>query len=141
LIVNKLKSLPDWNKARRELSAHCGEKLANIPGILPPLEARSAKSVYHLYVIRTGRPGQRDSLQAYLAEGGVATGLHYPVPLHLQNSYRSMNLGPGSFPVSESVAGRMLSLPMGPTLTQSQVERVTGLIAVFMDVFAARARA
>ncbi len=136
----KLKSLPDWNEARRELAAHYGEKLANIPGILPPCEDRSAKSVYHLYVIRTERPDQRDSLHAYLDEGGVETGLHYPIPLHLQESYRSMNLGPGSFPVSESVAGRMLSLPMGPTLTQSQVERVTELIAAFMDVPPARAR-
>jgi dTDP-4-amino-4,6-dideoxygalactose transaminase len=136
----KLKSLPDWNKARRELAALYGEKLANIQGILPPLEARSVKSVYHLYVIRTERPAQRDSLQAHLAQGGVETGLHYPIPLHLQESYRSMNLGPGSFPVSESVAGRLLSLPMGPALTQSQVERVTDLIAAFMDAPPARAR-
>ncbi|MGA2939600.1 MAG: DegT/DnrJ/EryC1/StrS family aminotransferase [Syntrophobacteraceae bacterium] len=136
----KLKFLPDWNKARRELAEHYGEKLANIQGILPPLEDRSVKSVYHLYVIRTERPAQRDSLQARLAEGGVETGLHYPVPLHLQKSYRSMNLGPGSFPVSESVAGRLLSLPMGPTLTQSQIERVTELIAAFMDTPPARAR-
>jgi dTDP-4-amino-4,6-dideoxygalactose transaminase len=136
----KLKSLPDWNMARRELAAHYGEKLANIPGILPPFEARSAISVYHLYVIRTERPGQRDSLQAYLAEGEVATGLHYPIPLHLQKSYRRMNLGPGSFPVSESVARRILSLPMGPTVTQSQVERVTGLIAAYMADLPAKAR-
>ena len=136
----KLKSLPDWNKARRELAAHYGEKLANIQGILPPFEDRSVKSVYHLYVIRTERPGQRDPLRACLAGGGVATGLHYPIPLHLQESYRSMNLGPGSFPVSESVAGRLLSLPMWPGLTQSQVERVTDLIAAFMDAPPARAR-
>lgn len=136
----KLKSLPDWNKARREFAEHYGEKLANIQGILPPFEDRSVKSVYHLYVIRTERPAQRDSLRTRLAESGVETGLHYPIPLHLQESYRSMNLGPGSFPVSESVAGRLLSLPMGPTLTQSQIERVTELIAAFMDTPTARAR-
>jgi dTDP-4-amino-4,6-dideoxygalactose transaminase len=128
----KLEFLPDWNRARRELAAYYGEKLADVPGVLAPFEAPSAKSVYHLYVIRTQRPGARDLLQAHLAEGGVATGLHYPIPLHLQKSYRSMDLGPGSFPVSESAAGSILSLPMGPTLTQSQVERVTGLIAAFM---------
>ncbi|MGA2226529.1 MAG: DegT/DnrJ/EryC1/StrS family aminotransferase, partial [Syntrophobacteraceae bacterium] len=74
----------------------------------------------------------------YLAENKVATGLHYPVPLHLQNSYRTMNLGQGSFPVTELTASQILSLPMGPTLTLSQVEKVTGLIAAFMDVPAHR---
>jgi dTDP-4-amino-4,6-dideoxygalactose transaminase len=136
----KLKYLPDWNEARRELAAHYGENLANIRGIFPPFEAASVKPVYHLYVIHTELPAQRDSIQALLAEGGVQTGLHYPIPLHLQKSYRWMNLGPGSFPVAESVAGRLLSLPMGPTLTQSQIERVTGLIAAFMNVPPARAR-
>lgn len=127
----KLRHLPEWNEKRRELASCYNERLNNIPGILPPGENSLTKSVYHLYVIRTEA---RDDLQGYLAENKVATGLHYPVPLHLQNSYRTMNLGPGTFPVTELTASRILSLPMGPSLSMQQVEKVTGLIAAFMDV-------
>jgi dTDP-4-amino-4,6-dideoxygalactose transaminase len=75
---------------------------------------------------------RRDALRKYLADHGVETGLHYPVPLHLQNCYRRMNLGAGSFPVAEAAASRILSLPMGPTLAPRQVERVCELIRTFM---------
>ncbi|MGO9376004.1 MAG: DegT/DnrJ/EryC1/StrS family aminotransferase, partial [Syntrophobacteraceae bacterium] len=124
----KLRHLAEWNEKRRELASCYNGQLNNIPGILPPCENSRTKSVYHLYVIRTEA---RDDLQGYLAENQVATGLHYPVPLHLQNSYRTMNLGPGSFPVTELTASQILSLPMGPSLSMQQVEKVTGLIAAF----------
>ncbi len=133
----KLKHLPGWNEKRRECAGCYDEQLSKAPGLTSPYVNPRTRPVYHLYVIRTDK---RDALQKYLAENGVETGLHYPVALHLQDCYRSMNLGPGSFPVSESVAGRMLSLPMGPTLTQLQIERVTGLIAAFMDAPPARAQ-
>lgn len=125
----KLRHLPDWNEKRRASAAAYNHLLNDIAGIIPPFETPLAKSVYHLYVIRCE---SRDALQSYLAENGVATALHYPVPLHLQNSYKKMNLGSGAFPVSEAAASRILSLPMGPTLTQSQVEKVSGLICAFM---------
>lgn len=124
----KLRHLAKWNEKRRELASCYNERLNNIPGILPPGESSLTKSVYHLFVTRTEG---RDDLQGYLAENKVATGLHYPVPLHLQNSYHRMNLSPGSFPVTELTTSQILSLPMGPTLTQSQVERVTDLISAF----------
>jgi dTDP-4-amino-4,6-dideoxygalactose transaminase len=125
----KLKHLADWNEKRRACAAVYNDRLKNIEGIVPPFEGSGFKSVYHLYVIRTER---RDALQAYLAENHVATGLHYPVPLHMQNSYKHMNLLSGAFPMSELAASRILSLPMGPTLTQAQVEKVSDLISSFM---------
>ena len=125
----KLKHLPAWNEKRRACAAVYDHLLNKIAGITPPFESPRTKSVYHLYVIRTE---VREELRQHLAENGVSTALHYPVPLHLQNSYRQMNLPAGSFPVSESAASRILSLPMGPTVMQSQVEKVSALISHFM---------
>ncbi|MHC1725262.1 MAG: DegT/DnrJ/EryC1/StrS family aminotransferase [Syntrophobacteraceae bacterium] len=122
----KLKHLDAWNKKRRELAALYTKSLSAVEGITTPCETPETRSVYHLYVIRTE---DRESLQAHLAANGVATGLHYPMPLHLQKSYEAMNYGPGTFPVTEHAASRLLSLPMGPTLTAPQVEKVTRLIA------------
>jgi dTDP-4-amino-4,6-dideoxygalactose transaminase len=126
----KLKHLHQWNEKRRELAACYSERLSGAPGLAVPFASPVTRPVYHLYVIFTGR---RDALQKYLADNGVATGLHYPVPLHLQNSYRAINFAAGAFPVTETAASRLLSLPMGPTLSKYQVERVSGLICRFME--------
>ncbi len=126
----KLKHLPSWNETRRSIAARYTNRLGNVPGIIPPPQPDNVRPVYHLYVIRTEN---REDLQRHLAENSVGTGLHYPVPLHRQESYRTMNLGPGSFPVSEYLVGRILSLPMGPTLTPAQADLVSDLIASFMD--------
>jgi len=136
----KLKHLPEWNAKRREMAALYTENLKSVRGVAAPVEAPSARAVYHLYVIRLEDDHPRETLQAYLTDNGVATGLHYPVPLHLQNAYEGMNLAPGSFPVAESVAARILSLPMGPTLTPAQVDRVTTLIEAFMEKTPPKAR-
>ncbi|MFZ2446282.1 MAG: DegT/DnrJ/EryC1/StrS family aminotransferase [Syntrophobacteraceae bacterium] len=125
----KLGRLSEWNEKRRRVAARYNELLDKVEGIVLPAEDSETRSVYHLYVMRTEK---RDALKGWLEENRVGTGLHYPLPLHLQNSYRSMNYGPGSFPVAEASASRILSLPMGPTLTESQVERVAGLVARFM---------
>ena len=125
----KLDRLPGWNEKRRECAAFYNEHLSKARGVAVPFENPRTRSVYHLYVIRTEK---RDALQKHLAENGVATGLHYPVPLHLQNCYRPMNLAAGAFPATERAAARVLSLPMGPTLAKSQVERVSNLICRFM---------
>ncbi len=126
----KLKRLPEWNQTRRNLAAHYNELLSDIPNLTVPPADSAARSAWHLYVIQTDR---RDALQKHLADNGIATGLHYPVPLHLQNSYRSMNLGPGSFPTAEAAASRILSLPMGPTLTGDQVAKVCDVIRGFAE--------
>jgi dTDP-4-amino-4,6-dideoxygalactose transaminase len=124
----KLKHLPEWNQKRRDCAARYNELLSVAQGVALPFAGPGVRPVYHLYVIRTDN---RDALQNYLADNGVATGLHYPVPLHLQNSYRPMNFTAGAFPVAEMAASRILSLPMGPTLTKLQVEKVSELICRF----------
>jgi len=84
-------------------------------------EGPFARSVYHLYVILVE---DRDRLQGFLQEKGIATGLHYPLPLHLQQAYGHMGHAKGDFPVAESAAQRLLSLPMYPELTDEQIEYV-----------------
>ena len=91
-------------------------------------EAPYARHVYHLFVIRAER---RDALQHALAQRGIATGVHYPVPLHLQPAYQHLRLGRGAFPVAERAADVILSLPMFPELTDGQVCRVVEAIRDF----------
>jgi dTDP-4-amino-4,6-dideoxygalactose transaminase len=124
----KLRQLTQWNDARRRHAACYREALADIAAVEPPLEAPYATHVYHLFVIRAER---RDALQSRLAARGIATGLHYPLPLHLQNAYRHLGLGRGAFPVVERAAQTILSLPMFPELTDGQVCRVAEAIRDF----------
>ena len=93
------------------------------------LEADVATSVYHLYVITVD---DRDDLQKYLGDKGVATGLHYPMPLHLQKAYAHMGYKKGDFPVTEKVAERLLSLPMFPELTREQMDYVVDCIKAYI---------
>jgi dTDP-4-amino-4,6-dideoxygalactose transaminase len=90
-----------------------------------PIQANYAESVWHLYVIRASN---RDELQTFLSSQGIATGLHYPVPIHLQPAYSELGYGPGSFPLSERYADEVLSLPMYPELTDEMIERVAHTI-------------
>ena len=124
----KLKHLEGWNEARRANADHYKRLLQNVGEVTLPTEAPSVKSVYHLFVILVD---QRDDLQAFLAEKGVATGLHYPLPLHLQEAYRGLGYKQGDFPVTESVASRLLSLPMYPELQPEQIEYVADCIREF----------
>ena len=107
------------------------ERLQDVPGITLPVEAEFAQSVYHLYVILADN---RDGLQKYLSEKGIATGLHYPLPLHLQKAYAHMGHKKGDFPVAERAAERLLSLPMYPELTEDQIEYVCSSIKEFVGM-------
>jgi len=124
----KLRHLPDWTEKRRQHAHRYNELLQDVPGITLPFEPEWTKAVYHLYVIRTPR---RDELQQFLADNQVATGLHYPVPLHLQQAYAHMGYRAGDFPISERAASEILSLPMFPELTPDQQQLVTDLIRAF----------
>jgi len=126
----KLKRLADWNRARRDNAALYTKLLADVPSITVVKEADFAQSVYHLYVILVD---DRDGLQAFLAEKEVGTGLHYPLPLHLQKAYSSMGFKKGDFPVSECTAERLLSLPMYAELTTEQIEYVVDCIREYME--------
>jgi len=85
--------------------------------------------VYHLYVIMVD---DRDALQKFLGDKGIATGLHYPLPLHLQKAYEHLEYKEGDFPVTEQTAKRLLSLPMYPELTRDQIKYVADAVKEFM---------
>jgi len=125
----KLKYLNQWNESRRKNARLYNELLANIDGVILPTEADYAKHIYHLYVIRTQN---RDAFMAALAENKVFCGIHYPVPLHLQEAYSSLGYKKGDFPVAEKCCEQLVSLPMFPELTPEQigyvVEKVKSIV-------------
>jgi len=117
----KLKHLADWNDARRKHANRYSELLASVKDIIVPAEMDYAKHVYHIYALRSP---ERDKLMAYLAEKGVSCGIHYPVPVHLQDAYGFLKYREGSFPIAEKCASQYLSLPMFAELTDEQVAYV-----------------
>jgi dTDP-4-amino-4,6-dideoxygalactose transaminase len=120
----KLRYLDAWTEARRSRAAVYRSLLAGT-GVGLPAERRGSRHVYHVFAIRVP---QRDELRAALAAAGVQTGVHYPVPVHLQPAYRDLGYEAGDFPVSETLASDVLSLPMFPELSDSQIETVAGAI-------------
>jgi dTDP-4-amino-4,6-dideoxygalactose transaminase len=118
----KLAHLANWNAARRERAANYNELLASAEGsVIRPYEPSWSRAVYHLYVVRTH---DRDGMIKHLKEAGIATGIHYPIPLHMQKAYDYLNYRQGDFPVSEKVAAEIVSLPRYPTLQSEQQARV-----------------
>jgi dTDP-4-amino-4,6-dideoxygalactose transaminase len=111
----KLPHLPEWNRQRREKAEIYRELLSSVDGLILPFESSWARAVYHLYVIRVQ---DRQELQDHLKKDGIGTGIHYPIPLHLQKAYRTLGYGDGDFPVTEAIAPEILSLPMYPQLTR-----------------------
>jgi dTDP-4-amino-4,6-dideoxygalactose transaminase len=116
----KLRHLDAWTEARRRNAAEYGRRLAGTSAELPR-ERRDVRHVYHLFVVRLQ---QRDVWRERLTEAGVQTGIHYPIPVHLQPAYRDLGYTSGDFPVSEHAAGEVLSLPMFPELTATQIGEV-----------------
>jgi dTDP-4-amino-4,6-dideoxygalactose transaminase len=116
----KLRHLEKWTEARRAHAARYNRLLSDAFDVLVPEEAAHSRPVYHIYAIRTSR---RDQLLAALKDRNVHCAIHYPVPIHLQEAYRSMGLGRGSFPVAERAADSILSLPMFAELTPAQIDR------------------
>jgi len=122
----KLQHLEVWNEARRRVAAWYASRLEGL-GVTLPQEMPWAAHVYHLYVVLLD---ERDRVRSALDRAGVQTGLHYPVPLHLQGAYASLGHRSGDFPVSERVANHALSLPMFPHLSETQVDRVVAVLRV-----------
>jgi dTDP-4-amino-4,6-dideoxygalactose transaminase len=116
----KLRCLDEWNDNRRQAADWYRQALEGLPLELP-VEPEGRRHIYHLYVVRTE---DREALRSALHECGIETGIHYPIPLHLQQAYAWMNLPAGSFPNAELSARTILSLPMHPYLTRQQVEEV-----------------
>ncbi|MFB0562295.1 MAG: DegT/DnrJ/EryC1/StrS family aminotransferase [Candidatus Lokiarchaeia archaeon] len=121
----KLRHLEDWTNKRRENAKIYNQLLKNVNGIILPQEMDYAKHVYHLYVIRTKK---RATLQKRLKEKGIATGIHYPVPLHLQKAYKYLGYKKGDFPITEKCTQEILSLPMFSEVTGEQMEEVSKTI-------------
>jgi len=132
----KLQHLSRWNDERRECAKRYNELLAPLgASIAVPHQPSWSNPVYHLYVVRSTN---RDELQKHLNDAGIGTGIHYPIPVHLQKPYASLGYQRGDFPVSEEAADQILSLPMYAGLTAEQQEHVAGAIAEFESAFATR---
>lgn len=122
----QLRKLPEWNEARRRAAAVYRQELEGVEGILLPPASIRTTPVYHLFVIRSKA---RDQIATTLSRKGVETGIHYPVPIHLQTPYRQMfGYSEGDFPQSEKLAGEVLSLPIYPGITQQDIHHITSVI-------------
>jgi len=117
----KLRHLDEWTAARQRHAARYRDGLAGTSGITLMEHVDHAPSVHHLMVVRSN---DRDGLREHLAARGVASGIHYPVPVHLQPAYADLGSGPGALPVSELLASTVLSLPMFPELSDAQIDQV-----------------
>jgi dTDP-4-amino-4,6-dideoxygalactose transaminase len=128
----KLPHLMGWNQERNRLAAYYDQALAPLAsdGILPVKNVSGQGHVYHLYVIRVTNdaPVDRTRLQLALNEQGIQTGIHYPIPCHLQPAFQSLGHRAGDFPHSEALSQEILSLPMYPGLTTVQIDRVVAAI-------------
>lgn len=126
----KLNHLKNWTEGRRKVAALYNKYLADLDGIKLPVEMDYSKHVYHLFVIQVSN-GKRDELAKYLNEKGIATGLHYPIPLHLQKCFAHLGYKKGDFPVTEKLAENGLSLPMFAELEEEQIRYIAENIKEF----------
>jgi dTDP-4-amino-4,6-dideoxygalactose transaminase len=125
----KLRYLAKWNAERRERAAEYNQLLTSADAsVVAPQEPAWSRGVYHLYVVRTA---DREGMMQHLKTAGIGTGIHYPIPLHLQKAYGSRGYKAGDFPVCEMVSAQILSLPMFPQLTAEQQARVVREVLAF----------
>ncbi len=125
----KLKRLDQWNSMRRYHASRYSKLLEGL-GLGLPVTNGDVEHVFHLYVVRAHA---RQELQEALAAAGIETGIHYPVPLHLQPAYKHLGYNQGDFPVSEAAAPEIVSLPMYPELSESDLERVARVVGEFCN--------
>jgi dTDP-4-amino-4,6-dideoxygalactose transaminase len=128
VLLHKLPLLDTWSDQRRAAAAFYSECLAGVGDLRLPPVAPGSEPVWHLYVVRTDRP---DELAGFLNERGIATGRHYPIPVHLTRAYGHLGHPPGSFPVAESLARGCLSLPIFPGITEEQLSAVVGAVEAY----------
>jgi dTDP-4-amino-4,6-dideoxygalactose transaminase len=132
LLHVKLPHLAKWNAQRRERAAEYNRLLAPASEtVVLPYESSSSRAAYHLYVVCVL---ERDGLMEHLKQAGIGTGIHYPIPLHLQKAYSGLHYRKGDFPVSEKAAAHIVSLPMFPQLTSEQQARVAQEILRFVAI-------
>ena len=126
----KLGHLDEWNARRTCLASRYLQALQNLPLLLPEAPT-SMEPVWHLFVVRTA---QRDALQHHLSVQGIGTLIHYPVPPHLQGAYQEFASAQGAFPISEQIHQEVLSLPIGPHLTESELTEVIAATTSFYQL-------
>jgi dTDP-4-amino-4,6-dideoxygalactose transaminase len=124
----KLQYIAAWNEERRSRAEEYNRLLADNDAVISPHEPSWSHAVYHLYVIRVS---DRERFMSHMKSVGIGVAIHYPIPLHLQKAYASLNYSQGSFPVTEQVSGEIVSLPMFPQLTSAQQADVTTEIHSF----------
>ena len=135
LLSVKLHHLAEWNRQRQEAAARYNEMLSSADRVITPHCPTWSRPVHHLYVVRVA---DREGLQKHLADAKIDTGIHYPIPLHLQDAYKAFGFKNGDFPVTEKVALEILSLPMFPQLQPEAQSRVVQKIQEFAAVGALR---
>jgi dTDP-4-amino-4,6-dideoxygalactose transaminase len=123
----KLRYLEAWTEARRSHAKRYDDLLAGSKVVETPQAMSRARHVYHVYSVRSAN---RDALQAKLQEKGIQTGIHYPIPVHLQPAYASLGYESGDFPHTERAANEVLSLPLFPELTETQIDSVVAAIKI-----------
>jgi dTDP-4-amino-4,6-dideoxygalactose transaminase len=126
----KLRRLDEWNARRQEIAAQYNQLLAGTDIITPEIPS-GGRHVFYCYAIRVPG-GRRDALRAFLTERGVGTQIHYPVPIHMQEAAQFLGYRKGDLPITEKVAGEVLSLPMFAELTDPQIDRVAASVTEFM---------
>ena len=124
----KLKYLKEWTEQRQEIAGWYNDALKGIGDLILPSVAEKATHVYHLYVVRTKH---RDNLQKQLADNGIGTLIHYPIPPHLQQAYHQLGFKKGDFPIAEEIANTCLSLPMWPGMKKEIIIEITDIIKYF----------
>jgi len=127
ILRTKLSHLDNWNRLRRDHAHTYDDRLKDSP-VITPTEKDDAKHVFHLYVIRAP---DREKLQERLKDKGVVTSIHYPLPVHFQQAFRYLGYTNDDFPVSERLAGEVLSLPLYPELRENQIESICQVIQDF----------
>lgn len=128
ILLVKLKYVHQWTEKRRANAAYYQEALGGVSGIQVPIDRSYEKAVYHTFVIQADR---RNELKQYLADHGVDTAIHYPIPIHLHKAASHLNYPRGSFPVTERQAQRILSLPVYPELTLDQLNYIAKTVRTF----------
>jgi dTDP-4-amino-4,6-dideoxygalactose transaminase len=126
----KLNFLNDWILERQKIAGWYYERLKGVGDLVLPYVSENATHVYHLFVVRTK---QRDSLEQHMNKSGVGTLIHYPVPPHLQQAYKSLNYKKGDFPISENIADTCLSLPLYIGLKEEEVIQICEAIKNFFN--------
>jgi dTDP-4-amino-4,6-dideoxygalactose transaminase len=125
----KLKHLEKWNDKRREKAQLYSKHLKNVQGIVLPKISNFNKHVFHVFAIRVNN---RDGLMSFLQNRGIGCGIHYPIPLHLQEAYKGLKHKLGDFPIAEATASQFVSLPIYPELSEKQIEYVADSVREFI---------